>query len=62
MDYVFELKWKSAIKQLEERFEQAMDLQSTLFLIGVQELGKGFGKFSKKEKLDLMHIAVCKVL
>src|SRR5690606_17553314 len=38
------------------------DLNSVLFLIGVQELGEGQKTFSKEEKQDLMHIAICKVL
>jgi hypothetical protein len=33
-----------------------------LFLIGVNELGKGKKTFSKEEKQDLMHIATCKLL
>lgn len=39
-----------------------MDLQDVLYLIGVQELGQGFRKFRKDEKMDLMHVAVCTVL
>jgi hypothetical protein len=38
------------------------DMNSMLFLIGVQELGQGQRNFSKEEKQDLMHIAICKVL
>jgi hypothetical protein len=38
------------------------DLNGVLFLIGVQELGKGKRVFSKEEKQDLMHIGICKVL
>lgn len=38
------------------------DLNSVLFLIGIQELGKGAQYFSKEEKQDLLHIAICKVL
>ena len=38
------------------------DLNAVLFLIGVQELGKGNRPFSKEEKQDLMHIGICKVL
>lgn len=38
------------------------DLNAVLFLIGVQELGAGKKAFSKEEKQDLMHIAICKVL
>ncbi len=38
------------------------DLNAILFLIGVQELGQGKQYYSKEEKQDLMHIAICKVL
>ena len=38
------------------------DLNSILFLIGIQELGQVRSKFSKEEKQDLMHIAVCVLL
>ena len=37
-------------------------MNAILFLIGVQELGKGPKSFSKEEKQDLMHIAICKLL
>ncbi|UZR96000.1 hypothetical protein [Chondrinema litorale] len=38
------------------------DLNAVLFLIGIQELGQGMQYFSKEEKQDLMHIAICKAL
>lgn len=38
------------------------DLNTVLFLIGIQELGRWKKKFSKEEKQDLMHIAVCRLL
>ena len=38
------------------------DLQAILFLIGIQELGQLRKDFSKEEKQDLMHIAVCTLL
>lgn len=38
------------------------DLNSVLFLIGVQELGEGMRSFSKEEKQDLIHIAICKLM
>ena len=37
-------------------------MNAVLFLIGIQELGQGRKSFSKEEKQDLMHIAICKVL
>jgi len=39
-----------------------MDVQAMLFLIGVNELGMGYKDFSKSEKTDLLHVAVCTVL
>lgn len=45
--------------QLVERFGKKPDMETILFLIGVQELGDLRNKFSKEEKQDLMHIAVC---
>lgn len=39
-----------------------LDLDSIIFLIGVQELGQGFRKFSKDEKINVMHIAICRLL
>jgi hypothetical protein len=55
-------KWDSLLKNLDKQFGEEPDLQVVLFLIGVQELGKGPQKFSKDEKQDLMHIAVCRLL
>jgi len=37
------------------------DIKVMLFLIGVQELGKGPQSFSKREKEELMHIATCRL-
>ncbi len=38
------------------------DLQGILFAIGLQELGQLRADFSKEERQDLMHIAVCRLL
>lgn len=38
------------------------DVEGMLFLIGVQELGQGYKKFKKDDKINLMHIAVCRLL
>ena len=37
-------------------------MESILFLIGVQELGDIRKKFSKEQKQDLMHVAICTLL
>ncbi len=55
--------WESLLDQLTTLIgKRPSDLNSVLFLIGVQELGKGPLRFSKEQKQDLMHVAVCKVL
>jgi len=38
------------------------NLNAVLFLIGIQELGRVKETFTKEEKQDLMHIAVCRLL
>lgn len=57
-----ELQWLELIKGLEKNFGGELDLSAILFLIGVQELGKGFRKYTKDEKVDIMHIATCRLL
>ena len=56
-------EWDILLDKRERMMEKRpSDLNSVLFLIGVQELGKGHRFFTKEEKQDLMHIAICKVL
>ncbi|MEM9885703.1 MAG: hypothetical protein AAF849_07415 [Bacteroidota bacterium] len=38
------------------------DLNAILFLVGIQELGRVQDTFTKEEKQDLMHIAICSLL
>jgi hypothetical protein len=38
------------------------DLNIVLLMIGIQELGRWQKSFTKEEKQDLMHIAVCQLL
>lgn len=59
---ILKTRWENLTNRLADQFGEAPDLQTLLFLIGVQELGKGPMKFSKDEKQDLMHIAVCRLL
>lgn len=62
-DFEQEQKWQALLLKLENTIgKKPADLKSVLFLIGVQELGKGVKEFTKEEKRDLMHIAICKVL
>ena len=55
--------WGKLLKSLEQLFGKTPEnVEAILFLIGVNELGQGVNNFSKEEKQDLMHIAICKVL
>ncbi len=59
----FEQRWLDTENMLRERFDKLPDMEGILFLIGVNELGKmPRKKFSKEQKQDLMHIAVCTLL
>lgn len=63
VDLELERRWQKLRVKLKEAIgRKPKDLNGVLFLIGVQELGKGNINFSKEEKQDLMHIAICKVL
>ncbi len=56
------IKWKALQERIAADFDSEMpDVKVMLFLIGVQELGQGPGKFSKRQKEELMHIANCKL-
>jgi len=62
-DLDLERKWHGLLLEIEKLLEKKpKDLNAVLFIIGMQELGKGPRLFSKEEKQDLMHIAICKVL
>lgn len=52
-------RWWNLEARLMERFGKKPDMETILFLIGLQEFGDICRKFTKEEKQDLMHIAVC---
>ncbi len=55
-------KFKELQQKLADDFDNEIpDIKVILFLIGVQELGKGPQKFSKRQKEELMHIANCRL-
>jgi hypothetical protein len=57
-----QVRWLKLRIKLKEDFGIKPDMNGVLFLIGVQELGRGPQEFSKEQKQDLMHIAVCTLL
>ncbi|CAH0337286.1 hypothetical protein FVB9288_03040 [Flavobacterium sp. CECT 9288] len=57
-------RWEQLVQLLSDQFSQGedLDLDAIIYLIGVQELGKVHQEFKKDEKLNLMHIAICRLL
>jgi hypothetical protein len=55
-------RWWKLEEKLLERFGKKPDMESILFLIGIQEVGGVGHSFTKEQKQDLMHVAVCTIL
>lgn len=57
-------KWSFLVNKLTDDFSEGdeLNVDGIIYLIGVQELGQGHRKFKKDEKMNLMHIAICKLL
>lgn len=57
-------KWEYIVEKLTEEFSDGEDLNldGIVYLIGVQELGQVGRRFKKDDKINLMHIAICKLL
>jgi len=57
-------RWETVVSLLSNKFADGdtLDLDAIIYLIGVQELGKFNHEFKKDEKVNLMHIAICRLL
>lgn len=57
-------RWENVVQLLSNQFAEGdtLDLDAIIYLIGVQELGKVKQNFKKDEKIELMHIAICRLL
>ena len=57
-------KWNNLKTKLSVDFSdnEIIDLDAIIFLIGLQELGQFQKRFNKQRKLEVIHIAVCKLL
>ena len=58
------IKWEKLKKNISEDLldDEIVDLDAIIFLIGLQELGQFQKKFNKQKKLEIIHIAICKLL
>jgi hypothetical protein len=63
-DWELDFKWLEARNRVQNilALDGLPDLQSVLFLIGIQELGQVKDDYTKEEKQDLIHIATCRLL
>ncbi|SVE29061.1 uncharacterized protein METZ01_LOCUS481915 [marine metagenome] len=55
-------KWSQLLEKLENQFDQEMTLKGVLYLIGVQELNLGIKQYEREEKVNVLHVAICKIL
>ena len=55
-------RWWALEAKLVERFGKKPDMETILFLIGLQETGFLKEKITKEQKQDLMHVATCSLL
>ena len=54
--------WSQLLEKLENQFDQEMTLKGVLYLIGVQELNLGIKQYEREEKVNVLHVAICKIL
>lgn len=63
-DELLKKRYDLVVHKLTARFAEGdtLDLDSIIYLIGLQELGQVHRRFKKDEKVNLMHIAICRLL
>lgn len=55
-------EWEKVTLFIKNRFDEALDIPSILYIIGLQELGKNHQMFKKEQKVDIIHVGICTVL
>ena len=63
-DVLLKERYEKVVALLSNRFAdgEVLELDAIIYLVGVQELGQLHRKFKKDEKINLMHIAICRLL
>ena len=63
-DQLLKERWEELVKRLSDRFADGdpLEIEGILYLVGVQELGQIHREFKKDEKVNLIHIAICRLL
>ncbi len=57
-------RWEVLVARLSAQFADGdlLELDAIIYLVGVQELGQYHRTYKKDEKINLMHIAICRLL
>ena len=61
MNFELEKQWRALQKKLGEKIGENPEINSILFVIGLQELNIEFNKLTKDQKVEVMHIGLCVV-
>ncbi len=63
-EWKLDFEWLQVRHLIKDRFDRGAlpDLNSILYLIGIQEANLSQCSFTKEEKQDLMHVATCHLL
>ncbi len=63
-DEILRQRWEELVVRLSASFSDGdpLELDAIIYLIGVQELGQFHREFKKDDKVNLMHIAICRLL
>lgn len=63
-DQKLKARWAQVVNLLSDKFSdgEPMDLDGIIYVVGLQELGRWDKSFKKDEKVQLMHIAICRLL
>ncbi|MBT8185491.1 MAG: hypothetical protein KJN76_11675 [Eudoraea sp.] len=63
-DLLLKERWSHLVDKLSAQFADGdvLELDAIIYLVGVQELGQYHRSYKKDEKVNLMHIAICRLL
>lgn len=63
-DQILKQRWQLVVTKLSQQFADGdtLDLDAIIYLVGLQELQQPQRQFTKDQKLELMHIAICRLL
>ena len=63
-DEKLKTRWNQIVTLVSNKFADGefMDLDGIIYVVGLQEFGRWDRSFKKDEKIQLMHIAICRLL